>query len=56
MKFELSAFHHAVSESAFSEQETHMLEHKLRTTTVNITKNSAASKKLTLTSCFHHVC
>ena len=61
LKLELSAFPHAffqtrvVSESAFSGQETLRLEHKLRTT-INITKNSAASKKHTLTSCFHHVC
>ena len=58
MNFELPAFRYAffstrvVSESAFSVQEKHMLEHKLGTTTINITKNSAASKKHTLNELF----
>ena len=59
--FELSAFRHAFFptwfdfERASSGQETLRLEHKLRTT-INITKNTAASKMHTPTSCFHHVC
>ena len=58
MKFELSAFRHAFfpipvnSESDFSGQKLHMLEQKLRTTTINVIKNSDISKKHSLTSCF----
>ena len=44
------------SERAFSGQEKHTLVHKLRTPKSNISENSSASKKHTLTSCFHHVC